>query len=119
MYTPQRHHLDRYADEIAERVATAGGPDDLLNPPQTANALGKSEQWLALGRSRGFGPPFVRIGRSVRYRRSSLIEFLKERVHHSTAEYDTGGRGRPRTAPRCPHCDQTLPHHMRAAEVAE
>jgi predicted DNA-binding transcriptional regulator AlpA len=114
-YTPERHHLDRRADEIAKRVAAGGDPDDLLNPPQAAHCLNKSEQWLALGRSRGYGPPFVRLGRTVRYRRRDLVAWLESRLHHSTAEYDTQGAGRPRTVPRCPGCGGPLPRHLREA----
>ena len=40
------------------------------------------EQW----RYQGKGPRFVKIGRSVRYRRADLDAFLEQRVFQSTAE---------------------------------
>jgi hypothetical protein len=114
-YVPERHHNDRHADVSLTALMAGGDPNDVLPPPETAGYLHKSEQWLALGRSRGYGPPFVRIGRTVRYRRGDLIEWLRTRLHQSTAEYDTKGAGRPRTVRRCAHCDQPLPRHLRDA----
>ncbi|MBF9029879.1 DNA-binding protein [Rhodobacterales bacterium HKCCE3408] len=40
----------------------------LLTPREAAEALGKSEKWLEADRHAGPSIPFVRIGRSVRYR---------------------------------------------------
>jgi predicted DNA-binding transcriptional regulator AlpA len=79
------HHLDRRAAEIAE---IAGDEDDLLSTPELADWLGVSREWVEIGRSKGYGPRFVRIGpRRVRYRRADVIEWLKARTHASTAEY--------------------------------
>jgi hypothetical protein len=40
---------------------------DVSTPAETAKILKVSESWLAKARMRGEGPPFIRIGRSVRY----------------------------------------------------
>jgi predicted DNA-binding transcriptional regulator AlpA len=79
-------HLDRRADAIAETVSDG---DDLLNTAQIAKLLGVSTQWVEIGRTRGYGPPFIRIGqRGIRYRRDALRSWLKERAEYrSTREY--------------------------------
>ncbi len=83
----QRHHLDRRAAEIADK-GRQGDPDDLLTTQEEADWLGVSRQWLEIGRSKGYGPPFDRIGpRHIRYRRGLTIEWLDERTHHCTSEY--------------------------------
>jgi predicted DNA-binding transcriptional regulator AlpA len=84
---PLRHHLDRRADDIAE-VAADLPRDELLTTPATAEWLGVSTQWLEIGRSKGFGPPFVRLStRRVRYLRSAVLAWLTARTHASTSEY--------------------------------
>lgn len=62
--------------------------DPLLNVREAAVELNISEDWLNKLRSRGGGPKFIRLGRSVRYRRSHLHEFAEENTRRSTA--DTG-----------------------------
>jgi hypothetical protein len=39
----------------------------MLTPAETARILKVSESWLAKARMRGAGPPFMHVGRSVRY----------------------------------------------------
>ena len=83
----QRHHLDRRAAEIADK-GREGDPDELLTTIETAAWLGVSRQWLEIGRSKQWGPSFVRIGpRHIRYKRSDVIRFLEDRTHRCTAEY--------------------------------
>lgn len=83
---PQTHQLDRRADEIAAR--NPGDPDDLLSTKETAAWLGVSVQFLEIGRSRGYGPKFVRLSPQViKYRRKNILAWLDERLHQSTAEY--------------------------------
>ena len=83
---PLRHHLDRRAVELVDDGV--GNPHDLLTTPATAEWLGVSVQWLEIGRSKGYGPSFVRLSpRRVRYRRADVLEWLRERTHRSTAAY--------------------------------
>jgi len=96
-----KHHIDKRAGQLVEDFATKGEPDDLLNTEAVAQWLGVSVPWLQVGRSSGrYGPPFVRCSpRHVRYRRTDVLAWLKERTHASTQEYDTSfvaGPGRPR-----------------------
>jgi hypothetical protein len=92
---PASHHIDKRARDLIE-AANEGTDDDLLNTPRTAVWLGVSPEWLEIGRSKGYGPPFLRLApRRVRYHRGTVKLWLLERSHASTAEYETTG-GRPR-----------------------
>jgi hypothetical protein len=86
----RRHGLDRRAADLA---AVPGDDDDLLKTRETARWLSVSEQWLEIGRSKGWGPPFIRLSpRRVRYRRGTVRTYLIERAHAATSEYDTRNR---------------------------
>jgi predicted DNA-binding transcriptional regulator AlpA len=79
MRTGMKHHLDKRAGTLAELT---GSDDDLLNTAQISKWLGLSVQWFEIGRSKGFGPPFVKVSpRCVRYRRSDVREWLRSRTH--------------------------------------
>lgn len=87
------HHLDRRAVQLATSTDAAGPADDLLTTAAVAAWLGVSLQFLEIGRNRGYGPKFVRLTpRMIRYRRGDVVAWLRERAHHSTAEYREGRR---------------------------
>jgi predicted DNA-binding transcriptional regulator AlpA len=58
----------------------------LLTPREVANFLRVSQSWLAKARMRGDGPPFVKPGRSIRYRQGDLVRWMRSRTHLSTSE---------------------------------
>ena len=89
---PTTHYLDKRADSISAQIAAL--PDDaLLSTADLACWLGVSIQFLTIGRSRGYGPTFVRLApNSVRYRASAVRKWLDERTFARTAEF-TGGKG--------------------------
>jgi predicted DNA-binding transcriptional regulator AlpA len=85
-HSPKSHHIDRRADQIVAGAVGAG--DDLLDTRQVADWLGVSIQWVEIGRSKNYGPPFKRLtARTVRYLRADVLKWLKARTHASTAEY--------------------------------
>jgi hypothetical protein len=53
---------------------------------QAAIFLGISVRTLQAWRVKGGGPPYVKIGRSVRYQRRALIEFQRQHTVSPTAE---------------------------------
>jgi predicted DNA-binding transcriptional regulator AlpA len=53
--------------------------DVLLEPNEAAAFLKVSLSWLAKARATNEGPPFVRIGRCVRYSKAALLRWLKSR----------------------------------------
>jgi hypothetical protein len=46
----------------------------LLTAREAARILKVSVSWLAKARMRGDGPPFIRIGRSIRYTELALLQ---------------------------------------------
>jgi predicted DNA-binding transcriptional regulator AlpA len=58
----------------------------LLTPREAAVFLRVSESWLAKARMRGDGPPYVKIGRSIRYPEGALLQWTKAHLHLSTSE---------------------------------
>jgi excisionase family DNA binding protein len=58
----------------------------LLTPKEAAKLLKVSVSWLAKARMRGDGPPYIRIGRSIRYTEAALIQWMKSRQRLSTSE---------------------------------
>jgi predicted DNA-binding transcriptional regulator AlpA len=84
---PQRHHIDRRAGDLIG-AADAADANELLATSEVAEWLGVSTQFLEIGRHRGYGPPFVRLSpRRVRYLRSSVLDWLRDRQHRGTQEY--------------------------------
>jgi predicted DNA-binding transcriptional regulator AlpA len=60
--------------------------DPLLHPRDAAKFLGVSTSWLAKRRLAGDGSRYVKIGRSVRYPMSGLLEYVEARMRRSTSE---------------------------------
>jgi hypothetical protein len=55
----KRHHLDKRAGALADQAP--GSPDDLLDTHQLADWLGVSTLWVEQGRSKGYGPRFMKL----------------------------------------------------------
>jgi hypothetical protein len=82
---PRRFHFDKRIDSI---VSAPGADDDLLTTAEVAAWLGVSVQWVDIGRSESYGPPFQKLGpHIVRYHRGTVREWLLARTHYSTSEY--------------------------------
>ena len=62
-----------------------GTIDPLLPPKEVAKRLCVSDSWLAKSRLTGTGPPFVKVGRGVRYLESAVREFIKAHTRTSTS----------------------------------
>jgi len=45
-----------------------------------------SLSWLAKARMRGDGPPYICVGRSIRYAEAALIQWMKSRLRLSTSQ---------------------------------
>ena len=59
---------------------------NVLTPKEAAYRLKCSLSWLAKARMRGDGPPYIRIGRSIRYTDAAVIQWMKSRQRLSTSE---------------------------------
>ncbi len=60
--------------------------NEYLTPPEAAQYLRISASTLAKLRVYGGGPPFIRIGRAVRYSRAELDAYMAARIARSTSE---------------------------------
>ena len=60
--------------------------DSALTENQAALLLGVSTCTLQAWRVRGGGPPYVKIGRAVRYQRRALVTFQERHTVTSTTE---------------------------------
>lgn len=58
----------------------------LLTAKDAASLLRLSPSWLAKARMRGNGPPYVKLGRAIRYSEAALLHWMKSRVRLSTSE---------------------------------
>jgi hypothetical protein len=58
----------------------------VLTAKEAAARLRVSLSWLAKSRMRGDGPPYIRIGRSIRYTVAALLQWTKSRQRRSTSE---------------------------------
>ncbi|HVS15502.1 MAG TPA: helix-turn-helix domain-containing protein [Thermoanaerobaculia bacterium] len=62
----------------------------LLDPRATAGLLGVRYATLATWRWRGEGPPYVKVGATVRYRLTDLEAWLAARTRTSTRDDGSG-----------------------------
>ncbi len=58
----------------------------LMTPKEAAHFLRVSLSWLAKARMRGDGPPYIKVGRSIRYAEAALMQWMKSRQRLSTSE---------------------------------
>ena len=58
----------------------------LLTAKDAANFLHLSPSWLAKARMRGDGPPYLKLGHSVRYGEGALLQWMKLHLRMSTSE---------------------------------
>ena len=61
----------------------------LLTPEKVEEVLGKDRKTLERWRSDGYGPRWLKVGRSIRYRESDLQEWLESRVVGALARHLT------------------------------
>lgn len=61
-------------------------PNQLMTEKETASLICYTPRALQNWRLRGGGPKYVKIGRSVRYQRSDVLEFIEERKRRHTSQ---------------------------------
>jgi excisionase family DNA binding protein len=60
---------------------------ELLSTKEAARLLGVHYNTMSKWRIRGIGPRFVKIGTAIRYRRSDIETWLRNRTYSNTTEY--------------------------------
>jgi predicted DNA-binding transcriptional regulator AlpA len=69
------------------RAAKAGaGSERLITPKEESELLRVSTSWLAKARMRGDGPPYVPVGRSIRYTEAGNRQWIRSRQRFSTSD---------------------------------
>jgi predicted DNA-binding transcriptional regulator AlpA len=58
--------------------------EQMLTPKEVAVEWKISTSWLAKRRMEGDGPPYIKVGRSVRYVRAEMLQWMKSRQRLST-----------------------------------
>jgi predicted DNA-binding transcriptional regulator AlpA len=87
-----RHHLDKRAESLLAIGIANGDDDDLLETKSVAKWIGTTPQWLSIGRTKKYGPKFIKVSkRRVAYRRGDVRAWLKSRTFASTKEYAARG----------------------------
>jgi predicted DNA-binding transcriptional regulator AlpA len=56
----------------------------LLLPEEAAKLLKLSLSWLAKARMHGDGPPYMKVGRSIRYSETAVLQWMKSQQRGST-----------------------------------
>ncbi len=77
---------NKQANPVEETAQLPAELEQALTSNEMANALRVSPSWLAKARMRGDGPPYSKIGRSIRYFPSRVAPWLKARQRSSTSE---------------------------------
>lgn len=65
---------------------SASVDEELLTPKEAADFLKLSDSFLAKKRMTGGGPIYINLGRSVRYSKAALLNWLKSRERRSTKD---------------------------------
>jgi hypothetical protein len=76
-------------DTLSPKMPSAKPPAaiaTLMTPKEAASVLKVSYSWLSKARMRGDGPPYIRVGRSIRYAEAALIQWMKSKQRSSTSE---------------------------------
>jgi hypothetical protein len=92
--TPRQVSRADVASEASEaRMRNTPMTNLQLSPLLTAKEAGVrlkvSLSWLAKARMRGDGPPYIRVGRSIRYAEPALVQWMRSRQRLSTSEYSS------------------------------
>jgi predicted DNA-binding transcriptional regulator AlpA len=77
---------ERWEINMTVQTTKPGAFERLLTAKDAATFLRVSLSWLAKARMRGDGPPFIKIGRSIRYSESALLQWTKAHQRLSTSE---------------------------------
>ena len=67
-------------------METEQNPNQLMTEKEAAALICYTPRALQNWRLRGGGPKYVKIGRSVRYQRSDVLEFIEERKRLHTSQ---------------------------------
>jgi len=53
--------------------------EEMLTAKEVATEMKISTSWLAKRRMDGDGPPYIKVGRSIRYMRTEIMQWMRSR----------------------------------------
>ena len=71
---------------------------ELWTQIQLCEYLNKSEAWAERGRLEGYGPKFIRVGRSIRYDVCDVLAWMDKNRRSNTSEDHEAAAEHPNTA---------------------
>lgn len=74
------------ARQIIPATKTGTSFERWFTPMEAADLLRVSVSWLAKARMRGDGPPYVKLGRSIRYSDNALLLWMRAHQRLSTSQ---------------------------------
>jgi predicted DNA-binding transcriptional regulator AlpA len=77
--------ISKPTDKAMTTTQKTAQPDEMLTPDEAAAVLKMSKSWLAKARLTGNGPPYHKLGGSIRYSRTALLQWIKANLHMSTS----------------------------------
>ncbi len=80
--------------DLAEDDGTGGVLDEWMTRRALARELGVSVDTLARWETCRIGPPSIRVGRKVLYRRETVREWLREQEERKRGAFQRTGGGR-------------------------
>ena len=81
---PPLESIRPISDKRADKAGT--GFERMLTPKDESQFLRVSLSWLAKARMRGDGPPYVKVGRAIRYSESALLLWIRAHQRLSTSQ---------------------------------
>jgi predicted DNA-binding transcriptional regulator AlpA len=66
--------------------------DMLMTGREVADLLRLSERTIERHRTAGTGPPYITIGRAVRYRKHDILKFIEQQRRRNTSENVNAGQ---------------------------
>lgn len=72
--------------EVSSPPPLRNTPEQLMKDNQVEALLGVADGWAAKDRIGPARIPFVKIGRSVRYRKSDVLAFIDANIRQSTSD---------------------------------
>jgi predicted DNA-binding transcriptional regulator AlpA len=74
------------AQQTIPATKTGTNFERLLTPKEAAHFLRVSLSWLAKARMRGDGPPYIKLGRSIRYSETAVLQWMRAHQRLSTSQ---------------------------------
>ena len=77
--------IEKTIKEVLKRELSENfSQKEVLTTKDAALYMRVSHQWLEIGRVKGYGPPFIKLSRLVRYRKSDLDQWMDSHKQFNT-----------------------------------